>query len=194
MPIKSDNSVVCSLHRYTQVPGDHLSVSMCPHRRRWTGGFDAAALLRTKSLFTTALSMPHVQIAIFALGLLQTGFGLHSLSAKMNTVPNAHCAKVGVSLRSAQRQIQAHASEWHFGLLFNGCKVSGGTRSVTETMQVLLHSPTTSTSMGSISPPQLKVRLSLIPRSLFWNAYRVRTATRSLQRLASADGSLASSI
>ena len=137
MPIKSDNSVVCLLHRYTQVPGDHLSVSMCPHRRRWTGGFDAAALLRTKSLFTTALSMPHVQIAIFALGLLQTGFGLHSLSAKMNTVPNAHCAKVGVSLRSAQRQIQAHASEWHFGLLFNGCKVSGGTRSVTETMQVL---------------------------------------------------------
>jgi len=122
---------------YTQVPGDHLSVSMCPHRRRWTGGFDAAALLRTKSLFTTVLSMPHVQIVIVALGLLQTGFGLHSLAAKMRTVPSAHCAKVGVSLRREHRQIPVHASGWHFGLLLNGCKVPGGKRSATDTTQVL---------------------------------------------------------
>jgi len=129
-------------HRYTQVPGDHLSVAMRPHRRRWTGGFDAAALLRSKSFFSTVLSMPHVQIVIFALGLLQTGLGLDSLAAKMQSVPNAHCAKVGVSLRSAHSQIQEHASGWHFGLLLNGCKVPGGELSAgeqttTSTTQVL---------------------------------------------------------
>ena len=131
------NLTILAPQRYTQVPGDRLSLSMCPHRRRWTGGFDAAALLRNKSWLTTVLSVPHVQIVIVALGLLQTGVGLQMLGAKVHIVPNAHCAKVGVSFHSAHRQIQVHASGWHFGLLLNRCKVPGGERSSTNTSQVL---------------------------------------------------------
>jgi len=125
---------------YTQVPGNRLSMWMQPHRsthfhagRQVPSGarFDLAAVLNSRSFFTTLLTMRSAQLVVFALGLWWTAFGMHAIAASVFAGrPLAQCAKVGITLRHGDVVHGAAPRErLELGLLAAGCRVEGGEQS-----------------------------------------------------------------
>jgi len=115
---------------YGQTPGNHLSRLVMPHQRKWEQGADLQALLRSKAFFTTAFTMRYVTLLFMALGLAQLYAGFSQLPEKLMATSTAKCAVVRVtphSLRNGEPVFASvNASDWEFGLLYNGCTVPMG--------------------------------------------------------------------
>jgi len=100
---------------YGQIPGNKLSLLICPHRSHVSDGFDLRLLLRTKSLFTIYLTFRYVQYIMLFLGIVMIGSAYwYNLPKEMMTIPSAFCAVVAV--RPHLSDMHVNVEDWELEL------------------------------------------------------------------------------